>query len=84
MTPGLSLSSGLNQGSRSQTSLPTRPQNPQPAEPHEPPVKDPQPYKDPVSPPPSDPQDDRPLQDPQPPATDRPRLAQADLRRLEK
>jgi len=54
--------------------MPIRPQNPQPAEPQEPPVQDPQPYKDPVSPPPSDPQEDRPLQDPQPPATDRPRL----------
>ena len=40
-------------------------------------VKDPQPYEDPVSPPPGDPQQDRPLQDPQPPGTDVPRLSEA-------
>jgi hypothetical protein len=48
---------------------------PQPAEPGEPPIKEPQPYKDPVEPPPGDPQpDDRPLHDPMPPGTDQPRM----------
>jgi hypothetical protein len=37
-------------------------------------MKDPQPYKDPVSPPPADPQEDRPLRDPLPPDSDKPRL----------
>jgi len=75
MTPGLSIFERAEPKLQESDLMPIRPQNPQPAEPHEPPVQDPQPYKDPVSPPPGDPQQDRPLQDPQPPATDRPRLA---------
>jgi hypothetical protein len=47
---------------------------PNPAEPQEPPVKDPQPYKDPIKPPPGDPQEDRPLHDPVPPDKDQPRI----------
>ena len=53
---------------------PIKPPTPSPAEPGKPPIKDPQPYQDPVSPPPADPQEDRPLRDPQPPGTDVPRL----------
>lgn len=41
-------------------------------EPTEPPIKDPQPYKDPIAPPPGDPGQDRPLADPQPPGRDLP------------
>jgi hypothetical protein len=48
--------------------------HPQPAEPGKPPVTDPQPYKDPIEKPPGDPQEDRPLHDPQPPNTDQPRM----------
>jgi hypothetical protein len=44
------------------------------AEPGDPPIKDPLPYQDPASPPPADPQEDRPLSDPQPPGSDVPRL----------
>jgi hypothetical protein len=40
--------------------------------PAEPPIKDPQPYKDPIAPPPGDPGQDRPLSDPQPPGRDLP------------
>jgi len=46
---------------------------PQPAEPQEPPVKDPQPYKDPIDPSPSDPHVDRPMHDPMQPGQDVPR-----------
>jgi hypothetical protein len=46
---------------------------PQPAGQPKPPVEDPQPYKDPVEPPPGDPQEDRPMYDPVPPDGDRPR-----------
>src|SRR3982074_1877991 len=52
---------------------PVTPPRPQPAEPEKPPVTDPQPYKDPVAPPPRDPQDDRPMRDPVEPDADRPR-----------
>jgi hypothetical protein len=48
--------------------------HPKPAEPQEPPVKDHQPYKDPIKPPPGDPQEDRPLHDPVPPGKDQPRI----------
>jgi len=41
--------------------------------PAEPPVRDPQPYQDPIKPPPGDPQEDRPLRDPVPPGKDQPR-----------
>jgi hypothetical protein len=47
---------------------------PSPAEPQVPPIKDPQPYKDPIKPPPGDPQEDRPLHDPVPPGKDQPRI----------
>src|SRR5690242_9255154 len=43
-------------------------------EPDKSPQPDPQPYKDPVKDPPFDPPDQRPLVDPQPPGTDRPRM----------
>ena len=47
---------------------------PEPAEPTPaPPVKDPQPYTDPVEPPPGDPQEDRPMHDPVQPGQDVPR-----------
>ena len=52
---------------------PITPPKPQPAEPSAPPVKDPQPYKDPGEPPPGDPQEDRPLTDPVQPEQDVPR-----------
>ena len=47
---------------------------PEPADPTPaPPVKDPQPYTDPVKPPPGDPQEDRPMHDPVQPGQDVPR-----------
>jgi hypothetical protein len=49
------------------------PNTPKPAEPSKPPIEDPRPYKDPIRPPPSDPQEDRPIRDPVPPDGDRPR-----------
>lgn len=48
-------------------------QRPQPAEPDNPPVKDPQPYRDPVLIPPGDPAEARPMQDPVTPGGDEPR-----------
>jgi len=52
---------------------PIKPPRSQPAGPSEPLIKEPQPYKDPVRPPPGDPQQDRPMQDPIPPDGERPR-----------
>ena len=47
---------------------------PQPAEPQERPIKDPQPYNDPIDdPPPGDPQQERPMHDPIQPGQDVPR-----------
>lgn len=54
--------------------LATTPKPSRPAEPGKQPVTDPQPDTDPVQPPPRDPQEDRPMQDPLPPGTDKPRL----------
>jgi hypothetical protein len=53
---------------------PISPPQPEPAQPDKPPIKDPQPYKDPVEPPAGDPQPDRPLHDPEPSGTDLPRM----------
>ena len=47
---------------------------PQPAEPDNLPVKDPQPYIDPVESLPGDPQEDRPMHDPAVPGEDKPRM----------
>ena len=47
---------------------------PQPAEPDNQPVKDPQPYVDPVETPPGNPQEDRPMHDPTVPGKDKPRM----------
>ena len=61
-------------GRYAMTKQPITPPSPQPAEPpNHSPIKEPQPYKDPVEPPPGDPQEDRPMHDPVPPDGDRPR-----------
>jgi len=52
--------------------MPKQPITPPRSQRPEPPIKDPQPYKDPVSPPPGDPPEQRPMQDPTPPDRDRP------------
>ena len=59
---------------RTFTFMSTEPTTPEPAEPGKPPVEDPQPYRDPVQPPPGDPGEDRPLRDPIPPDGDQPRM----------
>ena len=56
---------------------PITPQRPEPVEPATPPVKDPQPYRDPIETPPGDPNEDRPMRDPTPPSKDQPRMARA-------
>jgi hypothetical protein len=43
------------------------------ADPDKVPFEDPRPYKDPLEPPPGDPQEDRPMYDPIQPDADRPR-----------
>jgi hypothetical protein len=59
--------------------MPQKPDTqPRPAEPNSPPIKDPQPYTDPVRPPPGDPQEDRPLHDPNPPDIDKPRMVRGE------
>jgi hypothetical protein len=53
---------------------PITPPTPVPAEPSKPPIEDPQPDVQPEKQPPSQPQQDRPLRDPMPPDTDKPRM----------
>ena len=49
------------------------PKEPKPVEPDQP-IKDPQPYTDPVQSPPGDPNEERPMRDPIEPGRDRPRV----------
>jgi hypothetical protein len=53
---------------------PISPSKPNPAEPSKPPMEDPTPDVQPEREPPTHPQEDRPLRDPMPPDTDKPRM----------
>ena len=52
-------------------------QQPDPAKPDNAPIKDPQPYRDPIEKPPGDPGEDRPMRDPTPPSKDQPSMSPA-------